>query len=292
MLTLILEHAARPERRGIFRRRRAPELRWDAAVRFGVRALELSVPACGDPARDAEALDTAAELLRGRGVREAVSATPRLEREMAARGVPPPQRRPLEQAMLLRTALEVARLRGAESAAVVARRRSRELDAAVKSLAAQVRNVAVLLPPGAEDYARELRWSLGLSVRTDAAALASAEVKLLLAEPWSPLGRGAAVGYVPHAEIGLEVVQRLGYSFPPAVSGSVYPPERVASALIRAGAMRPEEVGIKDLRLANAIDNLPFSHYNAIWNAEIREAENFSAAAEVRRPSNRKAGSI
>ncbi len=291
MLTLILEHAAPTERRVIFRRRRAPELRADTSVRFGARALELSVPVCGDPERDAEALDAAAELLRGRRIREAVAVSPRLERELAARGVPPPGRKPLEQAMLLRTATEVVRYRAAESVAIVARRRSRELDTAVRRLSARVRNVAVMLPLGAEDYARELRWSLGLSVRTDTAALASSEVKLLLAEPWTPLGRGAAVGYVPHAETGLEVVAKLRYAFPPAVSGSVYPPERVASALLKAGAMRPEEIGIKDVCLADAIDNLPFSHYNAIWNAENREAENFSAA-DVRRPSNRKAGSL
>ena len=262
MITFICEHSAELLR-GRFRRKPRTFI-LNEGVRFGVRVQEISVARSGDERFDKRAFDDAVQFLSEHGVREVICADADRGSRLAGRGILPPSREPLERAMMPRVALEIVRRRQARSVAICARRRSRELTTAVELLSPKVRSIAILIPGGGEDYANHLRWSKGLSVRTDPSALMSAEVKLLLGEPGFPLGKGVAIGPTPYAGIGLEVVKSLKYIFPPSLTGSVYPPELIASALVKAGLLRAEEIGIKTIETANSIDNLQFSHYNAI----------------------------
>lgn len=266
--------------RRLTRRAYARAIRVNNGIRFGTRVRELALPQTSDEGRMAKALDASAEMLLRSGIREVICAGEALSRELSARGIVPPSRLPLERAMLAKTALSVAALRRAHSVAIYAQRRTRELDDAVALLARKLRSVAVLLERGGEEYALFKRYELGLSIRTDAPALAASEVKLLYAEPQMPLGKGVAVGVVPRAEPGLEIVGALRYSFPAGIEGSVFPQAELASALVKTGALRADDIGIRKLEITNSIDNLRLSHYNAIWNAEIER--NFARSKHER----------
>lgn len=235
-----------------------------------MRAVEMSLPKSSNNRHAHRVFDAAVSLLQTGRQREVICSNETLAEAFTERGFLPPSRIPLERAMLARTALSVAVSIHAESVAIYAPRPSRELDDAVALLSRRLRNISILLERGGEGYALRMRRELGLSVRTDSEALVSAEVKLLYAIPGFPLGKGVAVGVIEHASAGLRTVRSLRYVFPERLAGCGYPPEQAASVMLSRGILRPEEIGIIQPDISNSIDNSHFSHYNAIWNSEIR----------------------
>ncbi len=143
----------------------------------------------------------------------------------------------------------------ATSVAIYANRVSSELDDTVKHLLPLTRRLALCCSGRAELYIRALLREYGISIVTSYRALVSADIHLMLQRPpVLPEVKSNAVAiqfYSDEYKLPCYSVKNIEYSWPERIMlPQGYPADMLLAALNEAGAIRPQEINIKNVLIS------------------------------------------
>lgn len=239
----------------------ARDIRFEISKMYGVRAIECTIDIYlkESPQRSRAKIDKVFSLLDESRIRSVV----------LSEGFPYPEligshrlTIPRIKTLWIKSAGKIAssllaQSRGALSVAIYANRVSSDLDETVRYLLPIVRRLNICIIGNSELYLHGLLKEFGVSVITSSSASASADVHLMLQRPSSmPAIDSKAIAvqfYDDEYDLPCRTVMNIEYSWPHRIKRAEdYPADILLAALNESGALRPEDIIIKNIALTQS----------------------------------------